>query len=120
MAIEDYYIDLHYVELVKEPDETGGFEYFYTIGKTFKGSAVRSSASEQQVAGIRGVLDEQFNVTTAKGNPLKKDDIIMFEDEDEGMVFLRVNSNPLRVPKNSNQNFKGVTATKIIPDYEVI
>ena len=78
MAIEDYYIDLFYVDLTRQPDGTGGFEYAYKIGESFKGSAVKSPASEQQVAGIRGEIRAQYSITTSKRNVLQKDDIMMF------------------------------------------
>lgn len=121
MAIEDYYIDLYYVDLTRVPDGMGGFEYAYRIGESFKGSAVRSPASEQEIAGIRGELQEQYNVTTAKGNVLQKDDILMFIDKDKQQVFLRVNSNALHTPESAiNSAWKGVSATKIIPDYRVV
>lgn len=118
--IEDYYIDLFYVDLTREPDGTGGFEYAYKIGNSFRGSAVRASSSEQTVAGIRGELNDQYNVTTAKNNILQKDDIIMFVNPDKEQVFLKINSNALYTPNQSNQRFKGLTATKIIPDYRVV
>lgn len=121
MAIEDYYIDLYYVDLTKVPDGMGGFEYAYKIGEAFRGSAVRSPASEQEIAGIRGELKEQYSVTTSKGNVLQKDDIIMFIDKDKQQVFLRINSNALHTPELAiNNAWKGVTATKIIPDYRVV
>ena len=121
MAIEDYYIDLYYVDLTRTADGMGGFVYAYKIGETFKGSAVRSPASEQEIAGIRGELQEQYSVTTAKGNVLQKDDILMFVDENNQRVFLRINSNALNTPETAiNNAWKGVTATKIIPDYRVV
>ena len=118
--IEDYYIDLFYVDLTREPDGTGGFEYAYKIGNSFSGSAVKSSSTEQIVAGVRGEVGEQYNVTTAKNNILQKDDIIMFVNNDNERVFLRINSNAMYTPNQSNQKFKGVTATRIIPDYRVV
>lgn len=120
MAIEDYYIDLFYVDLTKLPDGTGGFEYAYKIGESFRGSVVRASASEQQTAGIRGVLEEQYNITTAKNNVLQQNDVIMFINQDKEKIFLRINSNALYTPEKSNQKFKGITATKIVPDYRVV
>lgn len=121
MAIEDYYIDLYYVDLTRVADGMGGFEYAYKIGELFRGSAVRSPASEQEIAGIRGELQEQYNVTTAKGNVLQKDDIIMFIDKDKQRVFLRVNNNVQYTPEHAiNNAWKGVSATKIIPDYRVV
>ena len=44
----------------------------------------------------------------------------MFVNDDKEQVFLRINSNAMYTPKQSNQNFKGVTATRIIPDYRVV
>ena len=121
MAIEDYYIDLFYVDLTRQPDGTGGFEYAYKIGLSFKGSAVRSSASEQQVAGIRGQLAEQYNITTHKNNVLNKDDIIMFVNEDRERIFLKINIPALYTPEQSKQReWKGLIGSRIEPDYRVV
>lgn len=120
MAIEDYYIDLYYIDLTRQPDGTGGFEYAYKIGLSFKGSAIRASASEQQVAGIRGVTSEQYNITTHKNNVLNEDDIIMFINENKERVFLKMNIAPQYTPKFSSQNFKGLIGTRFEPDYRVV
>lgn len=121
MAIEDYYIDLFYVDLTRQPDGTGGFEYAYKIGLSFKGSAVRSSASEQQVAGIRGQLAEQYNITTHKNNVLNKDDIIMFVNEDNERIFLKINIPALYTPEQSKQReWKGLIGSRFEPDYRVV
>lgn len=121
MAIEDYYIDLFYVDLTRQPDGTGGFEYAYKIGLSFKGSAVRASASEQQTAGIRGEIAEQYNVTTHKNNVLNKDDIIMFENQDKERIFLRMAIPPLYTPEQSRQSeWKGLIGTRFEPDYRVV
>lgn len=121
MAIEDYYIDIYYVEKVRHPDGTGGFEYVYTIGDSFRGSATKSSTSEQQVAGIRGIVSEQYTVTTPDNNVLEKDDIIMFIDANNKRVFLRINANPTHTPNKSAQShWKYVQATYYIPDLRVV
>lgn len=121
MAIEDYYIDLFYVDLTKQPDGTGGFEYAYKIGESFKGSAVRASASEQQVAGIRGELGMQYNVTTNKKNVLQKDDIIMFYNQDKEQIFVRISIPAQDIPNQSNQSYwKGLIGTAFKPDYRVV
>ena len=52
MAIEDYYHDLWFVEKIRQPDGTGGFEYVYAIGEVFKGKATKSTSNEQIIAGI--------------------------------------------------------------------
>lgn len=120
MAIEDYYIDLYYVDLTRQPDGTGGFEYAYKIGLNFKGSAVRASASEQQTAGIRGEVAEQYNVTTYKNNVLNKDDIIMFVNENKEQIFLRMAIPAQYTPEQSTQSFKGLIGTRFEPDYRVV
>lgn len=121
MAIEDYYIDLYYVDLTRQPDGTGGFEYAYKVGLSFKGSAVRSSASEQQVAGIRGIVGEQYTITTHKNNVLQKDDVIMFENAEKERVFVRINMPAQYTPEFSNQSeWKGLFGTRFEPDYRVV
>lgn len=94
MAIEDYFIDLYYVERVRQPDGTGGFEYVYKIGDAFRGSATKASTSEQTVAGVRGDISEQYTITTHNNNILELSDILMFVNEDNKRIFLRVNSEP--------------------------
>lgn len=120
MAIENYYKDLFHVDLISHPDGTGGYEYAYKIGEKFKGSVVRASASEQQTAGIRGVVGEQYNITTQKGNELKKDDIIFFINEEGEKIFIRMNISPLHPPASSKQDWKGLTGTRFEPDYMVV
>ena len=44
----------------------------------------------------------------------------MFVNNDNERVFLRINSNAVYTPNQSNQKFKGVTATRIVPDYRVV
>lgn len=121
MAIEDIYKKLRYVSIVNIPDGTGGFEKAYKIGEEFEGSAVKSPSSEQQVAGIRGVLGEQYNITTSKKNKLSKDSVVLLLDEEGNAVFLRINDTPLYTPKHSTQSdWKGLTATRFEPDYRVV
>lgn len=121
MAIEDYYRKLRYVSVVDLPDGTGGFEKVYEIGEEFDGSAFKAPSSEQQVAGIRGVLDEQYNITTAKEHKLSKDSVVMFYDREGNAVFLKVNDTPLYTPEHSTQrDWKGLTATRFEPDYRVV
>lgn len=121
MAIEDYYIDLYYVDLTRQPDGTGGFEYAYKIGESFKGSAVRSSASEQQVAGIRGEVGEQYNITTSVNNVLQKDDIIRFFNQNKEEIFVKISIPAQDIPEQSNQNYwKGLIGTRFEPDYRVV
>lgn len=119
--IEDYYRDLYFVDEERQPDGTGGFEYVYRIGEKFRGSATKSTTAEQQVAGIRGVVGEQYTITTAVGNVIKNSDIIMFIDDFGERVFVKVNSNPVRPPKKSKQRrWQYVTATNFEPDIEVL
>lgn len=121
MAIQDYWIDLFYVDKTRQPDGTGGFEYAYKIGLNFKGSATKSSTSEQTVAGIRGVVGEQYTITTSKNNVLEKDDIIMFVNPSKEKIFLRVNSNATYTPEQSAQSdWKYVYATLFEPDLRVV
>lgn len=119
--IENYYKKLKYVNTSNIPDGTGGFEKVYVIGESFEGSVVKAQSSEQQVAGIRGVLGEQYNITTDKKNRLTKDSVVMFEDYEGNRIFLRVNDTPLYTPEHSTQkDWKGLTATKFEPDYRVV
>lgn len=121
MAVEDYYIDLYYVEKVRQPDGTGGFEYVYKIGDTFRGSATKSSTSEQTLAGVRGDVSEQYTITTHNNNILELSDVIMFVNPDNKRIFLRVNSEPSRNPKHSGQeHWKYATASKFNPDLRVV
>lgn len=121
MSIKDYYRTVNYVEKKRQSDGTGGFEYVYVIGEKFDASVVKASSQEQMVAGVRGITGEQYNLTTNKKNPIEPNDILMFVSDDLQKVFLRVNSNPLYTPKQSNQvDWKGFTATVIEPDLRVV
>lgn len=121
MAIEDYYIDLYYIDRTRQPDGTGGFEYVYRIGESFRGSAVKSSTSEQTVAGVRGVIGEQYTITTHDNNVLEETDVVMFVNQDNKRVFLRVNSVPTYTPEKSAQrHWKYAQATKFEPDLRVV
>lgn len=121
MALQDYWIDLYFVEKVRQPDGTGGFEYVYQIGDKFKGGAVKSATSEQIVASVRGNVGEQYTVTTNDNNALSLGDIIMFVNPDNQRVFLRLNSNLTYTPDKSGQReWKYGTATKIEPDLRVV
>lgn len=121
MAIEDYYIDLYYVDKTRQPDGTGGFEYAYKIGESFRGSAIRSSASEQTVAGVRGIIGEQYTITTHDNNVLEETDIIMFVGADKKRVFLRVSTIPTYTPNQSAQShWKYAQATRFEPDLRVV
>ena len=121
MAFEDYWITLNYVERVRQPDGTGGYEYVYKIGDSFRGSAVKSSSTEQIVAGVRGEVGEQYTVATYDNNVLLKNDVITFLNKDNERVFLRINSNANYTPDQSGQSeWKYATATSIEPDLEVV
>ena len=112
--LQDYWINLYYVEKVRQPDGTGGTETFYRIGETFRGGAVKSTTQEQIVASVRGVVGEQYTVTTNKNNALDLNDIIMFINENNERVFLRINSNMTYTPNKSGQkDWKYGTATNI-------
>ena len=104
MALQDYWIDLYFVEKVRQPDGTGGFEYVYQIGDTFRGN-----------------VGEQYTITTNDNNALSLGDIIMFVNPDNQRVFLRLNSNLTYTPDKSGQSeWKYGTATKIEPDLRVV
>lgn len=121
MAIEDYFIDIHYVDKTRQPDGTGGFENAYKIGETFKGSVSLASASEQTVAGIRGEVKNQYNIITHNNNILEKDDILMYVNQDKKRMFLRVNDNPKHPPEQSAQShWKYCKATEFEPDLRVV
>ena len=119
--IEDYYIDLYHAEKLRMSDGTGGFEYVYKIGDSFKGTATKASSQEQLVAGVWGNISEQYTITTYDNNVLELSDIIMFENVDKKRVFLRINSEPTYTPEKSNQSrWKYVTATLFNPDLRVV
>lgn len=121
MALQDYWIDLYFVERVRQPDGTGGFEYVYKIGDTFKGGAVKSGSQEQIVASVRGNVGEQYTLSTGKNNVLEANDLIMFVNEDKKRVFVRINSEATYTPKNSGQfDWKYATGTKVEPDLRVV
>ena len=121
MAIEDYYIDLRFVEKVREPDGTGGFEYVYKIGNVFKGSATKSGVAEQTLAGVRGEIRDQYTVTMPDNISMSASDVIMFINTDGQRVFLKINSNPTYTPNQSGQShWKYMTATEIEPDLKVV
>lgn len=119
--LQDYWIDLYFVEKVRQPDGTGGYEYVYQIGDSFRGSAVKSSSQEQIVASVRGNVGEQYTITTNDNNALSLNDIVMFVNPDNERVFLRLNSNMTYTPDKSGQHeWKYGTATKIEPDLRVV
>lgn len=119
--IEDYYIDLYFVEKIRQSDGTGGFEYVYTIGEAFRGTATRSGVAEQTLAGVRGEIRDQYTITTADNNALQASDVVMFVNVDGSRVFLKINSNPTYTPNQSGQSqWKYATATEIEPDLRVV
>lgn len=121
MAIEDYYIDLYFVEKKRQSDGTGGFEYVYTIGEAFRGTATKSGVAEQTLAGVRGEIREQYTITTSDNNAIQLSDVIMFENENGRRVFLKVNSHPTYTPNQSGQShWKYMTATEIEPELKVV
>lgn len=121
MAFEDYWFDLYFIEKVRQPDGTGGFEYVYKVGDTFRGNAVKSSSNEQIVASVRGNIGEQYTIATYDNNVLLANDIIMFINPDNDRVFLRMNSNATYTPNQSGQSeWKYGTATRIEPDLRVV
>lgn len=119
--IEDYYIDLYFVDKIRSADGTGGFEYVYTIGESFRGTATKSGIGEQTLAGVRGIIRDQYTITTADNNILEASDVIMFVNVDNKRVFLKVNSNPTYTPNQSGQShWKYATATEFEPDLRVV
>lgn len=121
MALQDYWIDIHFVEKSRRPDGTGGFEYVYVIGDTFRGGVVKSSEQEQIIAGIREEEGERYTITTSDNNALTMNDVIMFVNPDNERVFLRLISNLTYTPDKSGQrDWKYGTATKITPDLRVV
>lgn len=119
--LQDYWIDLYFVEKVRQSDGTGGFEFVYKIGDSFRGGAVKGSSQEQIVASVRGNVGEQYTVTTNDNNALSANDVIMFVNPDNERVFLRLNSNLTYTPDSSGQSeWKYATATKIEPDLRVV
>lgn len=118
---QDYWIDLYFVEKTRQADGTGGFEYVYEIGDSFRGSAVKSSTQEQIKASVRGEVGEQYTIATGDNNALSINDIIMFVNPDNEQVFLRLNSNLTYTPDKSGQaDWKYATATRIEPDLRVV
>lgn len=121
MALQDYWIDLYFVEKVRQPDGTGGFEYVYQIGDTFKGGAVKSATSEQLVAGVRGEKRNQYTMTTKDNNALSKGDVVMFVNANGNRVFVQLNDDMTHTPDSSGQaDWKYGTATEIKPDLRVV
>lgn len=121
MALQDYWIDLHFVDKSRRPDGTGGFEYVYVIGEAFRGGAVRSSAEEQIIAGIREEKGERYTITTNDNVALTKDDIIMFVNQDNKRVFLRLITDMTYTPDKSGQReWKYAQATTFEPDLRVV
>lgn len=121
MALQDYWRDLYFVNKTSQSDGTGGYEYTYEIGECFRGGAVKSSSQEQIVASVRGNVGEQYTITTYDYNDIKANDVIMFVNEDNERVFLRVNSNLTYTPNKSGQrDWKYGTATRINPDNRVV
>ena len=119
--LQDYWIDLYYVEKTHRSDGTGGIEDVYTIGQKFRGGAVKSSSQEQIVASVRGEVGERYEVTTNKNNSLTKDDIIMFYDANDRQVFLKISENANHTPNHSNQHeWKYMTANEFKPDLRVV
>ena len=121
MAIEDYYIDLFFVEKMRQSDGTGGFEYVYAIGEAFRGTATKSGIGQQTLAGVRGEIRDQYTITTADNNALQVSDVIMFKNVDGERVFLKINTIPAYTPNQSGQShWKYMTATEIEPDLKVV
>ena len=121
MAFEDYFHDLWFVEKIRQPDGTGGFEYVYAIGEVFKGKATKCTTNEQIIAGIRGIVGEQYTIGVPKDTPLQNTDVIMFVNEDKTRVFIRINSNSTYTPETSGQkDWKYMTGTLFSPDLRVV
>lgn len=121
MAIETFYKDLHFVEKQRQSDGTGGFEYVYIVGDTFQGTATKSGTNEQILAGVRGEVREQYNLTMPDNVPIDISDVIAFDDANGRRVFLKINSHPTYTPNHSGQShWKYMTATEFEPDLEVI
>lgn len=120
MAIEDYYIDIFFVEKVRQSDGTGGFKYIYFIGEGFRGSVTKSSTAQQTLAGIRGEVRDQYTITTPDNIALQVSDAVMFKNADNVRVYLKITSNPTYTPDNSGQSkWKYMTATEFDPEFEV-
>ena len=121
MAVEDYFIDVNYVEKTRQPDGTGGFETAYKVGESFKASVQKADASEQTVAGVRGEVKPQYTIITHNNNALEKNDILRFVNENGEKTYLRLNDNPKKPPEKSAQNhWKHCTATEYEPDLRVV
>ena len=118
MAITNYKAinyTTHHIEEHEVPDGTGGFDTVYVIGDSFQGTCVRSSEQEQQTAGVRGDTEEQYSLTVPKDEPVKRNDILMFEDDGE-QIFLRVKTRPQKTPEQSTQaGWKGFRAGQFEP-----
>lgn len=113
--------DLYFVDKSRRPDGTGGYEYVYVIGATFRGGVVKAEANEQIIASIREEKGERYTVTTNDNNALIKNDIIMFVNDDGEQVFLRLITDMTRTPDRSGQaEWKYGTATTIQPDLRVV
>lgn len=119
--LQDYWINLNFVEKVRQPDGTGGFEYVYRIGEQFRGGAILSDTQEQMLASQRGENREQYTVSVYDNVALGENDVIMFVNENGKRVFLRLNADLRHTPEHSNQSeWKYGKATKIDPDLRVV
>lgn len=115
MAMTDYFITCHKIEKEMASDGLGGYETVEKVGIEFQGLPVKKGETEQLVGALRGNEEVQYNFHCPYNIPLKKDDIIMYEEY--GMSkFLRLSSDVIKNTDESLQtDWKSYNAESYIP-----
>lgn len=113
---------IYHVTEEEIPDGTGGTETVYVVGNSFRGTCVKSPEQEQIIAGVRGDVSEQYNLTVLKNEPIERNDILMLQKRNGNQLFLRVKTEPQETPSSSMQaDWKGFTASEFdIRDTRVV
>ena len=116
MAMTDYFITCHKIERETASDGLGGYETVEKVGIEFMGLPVKKSETEQLVGALRGNEEVQYNFHCYANMPLKKDDVIMYEEYGVNK-FLRLSSD---VIKNTDLSFqtdwKSYNAESYVPN----
>lgn len=116
MAMTDYFITCHKIEQETASDGLGGYEIVEKIGIEFQGLPVKKGETEQIVGALRGSEETQYNFHCYANMPLKKDDVIMYEEYGERR-FLRLSSEVIKNTDESLQtDWKSYNAESYIPN----